>query len=182
MSHANAPLTPAGRLRLVRRCESRPIAHVAAEAGISRQCLSKWKARYDQLGEVGLLDRSSAPHTSPTQLDPQVVGAAVLAGFSFGLSVFVFQLRMDASRDPRVPRGSRLLDLIDELFANVLYLIVVGVGLTVLTVVAATVRPDDVDRLNAWWTGAVAALGLHYVLTLGMCVKRMRAAYEELNI
>ncbi|GIG34506.1 hypothetical protein Col01nite_36650 [Cellulomonas oligotrophica] len=47
MSHANAPLTPAGTLRLVRRCESRPIAHVAAEAGISRQCLSKWKARYD---------------------------------------------------------------------------------------------------------------------------------------
>ncbi|KMM46151.1 hypothetical protein CWIS_06650 [Cellulomonas sp. A375-1] len=61
MSHANAPLTPAGRLRLVRRCQSRPIAHVAAEAGIGRQCLSKWKARYDQLGEVGLLDRSSAP-------------------------------------------------------------------------------------------------------------------------
>jgi hypothetical protein len=42
MSHAHAPLTPAGRLRLVLRCEDRPIAHVAAEAGISRQCLSKW--------------------------------------------------------------------------------------------------------------------------------------------
>lgn len=73
MSHANAPLTPAGRLRLVRRCEHRPIAHVAAEAGVSRQCLSKWKARYDELGEVGLLDRSSVPRSSPTQLDPRVV-------------------------------------------------------------------------------------------------------------
>jgi transposase InsO family protein len=73
MSHANAPLTPEGRLRLVRRCVDRPIAHVAAEAGVSRQCLSKWKARYDELGEVGLLDRSSVPHASPTQLDPQVV-------------------------------------------------------------------------------------------------------------
>lgn len=59
MSHANAPLTPEGRLRLVRRCARRPIAHVAAEAGVSRQCLSKWKARYDELGEVGLLDRAS---------------------------------------------------------------------------------------------------------------------------
>jgi transposase InsO family protein len=66
-------LTPAGRLRLVRRCESRPIAHVAAEAGVSRQCLSKWKHRYEQLGEVGLLDRSSAPHASPTQLPSEVV-------------------------------------------------------------------------------------------------------------
>ena len=73
MSHANAPLTPEGRLRLVLRCAHRPIAHVAAEAGISRQCLSKWKARYDKLGEVGLLDRSSVPHSSPTQLDAAVV-------------------------------------------------------------------------------------------------------------
>ena len=73
MSHANAPLTPAGRLRLVLRCQTRPIAHVAAEVGISRQCLSKWKARYDDLGEVGLLDRASVPGSSPTQLDPRVV-------------------------------------------------------------------------------------------------------------
>ena len=40
---------------------------------MSRQCLSKWKSRYDSLGEVGLLDRSSAPHASPTQLPGQVV-------------------------------------------------------------------------------------------------------------
>ncbi len=73
MSHANAPLTPAGRLRLIQRCQSRPIAHVAAEAGISRACLSKWKSHYDQLGETGLLDRSSAPHRSPTQIPPELV-------------------------------------------------------------------------------------------------------------
>lgn len=73
MSHANAPFTPEGRLRLVRRCEHRPIAHVAAEAGISRQCLSKWKARFDELGEVGLLDRACVPHASPTQLDADLV-------------------------------------------------------------------------------------------------------------
>jgi transposase InsO family protein len=66
-------LTPAGRLRLIQRCQSRPIAHVAAEAGVSRQCLSKWKSRYDSLGEVGLLDRSSAPHASPTQLPGELI-------------------------------------------------------------------------------------------------------------
>ncbi len=73
MSHANAPLTAEGRLRLVRRCQSRPIAHVAAEAGVSRQCLSKWKARFDTLGELGLLDRASVPHRSPAQATPAVV-------------------------------------------------------------------------------------------------------------
>ena len=73
MPHANAPLTPAGRLRLIQRCAHRPLAHVAAEAGISRQCLSKWKNRYQRLGEVGLLDRSSAPTRSPAALDPALV-------------------------------------------------------------------------------------------------------------
>jgi hypothetical protein len=73
MSHANAPLTPEGRLRLIRRCQYRPIAHVAAEAGISRACLSKWKARFDVDGIDGLCDRSSAPHCRPAQLDPAVV-------------------------------------------------------------------------------------------------------------
>jgi transposase-like protein len=73
MSHANAPLTAAGRLRLIERCRSRPIAHVAAEAGISRQCLSKWVNRYRRLGAEGLYDASSAPADSPAVTSPQVV-------------------------------------------------------------------------------------------------------------
>jgi transposase InsO family protein len=73
MAHRNAPLTSAGRLRLVQRCSYRPIAHVAAEAGVSRQCLSKWVGRYRRDGEVGLIDHSSAPSRQPTRLEPQIV-------------------------------------------------------------------------------------------------------------
>jgi transposase InsO family protein len=40
---------------------------------VSRQCLSKWNARYATLGEVGLVDRSSAPHASPAQTEGAVV-------------------------------------------------------------------------------------------------------------
>ncbi|MEV2211222.1 leucine zipper domain-containing protein [Streptomyces sp. NPDC050997] len=55
--HANAPLTPEGRLRLCLRVDAgRPIAHIAAEAGISRRCLAKWYARWRTHGEDGLLD------------------------------------------------------------------------------------------------------------------------------
>ncbi|WP_157181779.1 helix-turn-helix domain-containing protein, partial [Nocardia testacea] len=57
MSHRNAPLTIEGRHRLVHRCRNRPIAHVAAEMGISRQCASKWVNRFRRFGELGLLDR-----------------------------------------------------------------------------------------------------------------------------
>jgi len=73
MSHRNAPLTPAGRLRLVQRCAYRPIAHVAAEAGVSRQCLSKWVGRYRHDSEAGLEDRWSAPVRRPGQLDARIV-------------------------------------------------------------------------------------------------------------
>lgn len=73
MSHRNAPLTPQGRLRLVRRCQYRPIAHVAAEASVSRQCLGKWVARYREHGEDALVDRSSAPARRPTRTPAAVV-------------------------------------------------------------------------------------------------------------
>jgi transposase InsO family protein len=73
MTHANAPLNVEGRRRLIERCRTRPIAHVAAEAGVSRACLSKWKNRYDTYGATGPLDRSCAPHSSPTQTPPAIV-------------------------------------------------------------------------------------------------------------
>jgi len=44
-THRNAPLTPEGRMRLVMRCRTPPIAHVAAEMGISRATASKWVNR-----------------------------------------------------------------------------------------------------------------------------------------
>ncbi|MFE3390017.1 IS481 family transposase [Streptomyces anulatus] len=66
MTHRNAPLTVEGRRRLVERCRTRPIAHVAAEMGISRACASKWVNRYRRHGELGLEDRSSAPRHQPT--------------------------------------------------------------------------------------------------------------------
>ena len=73
MSHRNAPLTIEGRRRLVERCKNRPIAHVAAEMGISRTCASKWVKRHQEHGELGLLDHSSAPHRQPTATPAEVV-------------------------------------------------------------------------------------------------------------
>jgi hypothetical protein len=48
MTHKNARPSIEGRRRLVRRCRTRPIAHVAAEMGISRACASKCVDRYRQ--------------------------------------------------------------------------------------------------------------------------------------
>jgi transposase InsO family protein len=75
MTHSNAPLSAEGRRRLVARCQARPIAHVAAEMGISRACASKWVNRFRRFGELGLLDRSSAPRRQPTATPPEVITA-----------------------------------------------------------------------------------------------------------
>lgn len=71
--HANAPLSLEGRRRLIERCKTRPIAHVAAEMGISRACASKWVNRYRRFDAVGLMDRSSAPRMQPAATDPGIV-------------------------------------------------------------------------------------------------------------
>lgn len=73
VTHANAPLTVEGRRRLIERCRTRPIAHVAAEMGISRATASKWVNRYEQFGDLGLLDRSSTPMRQPTATDSPTV-------------------------------------------------------------------------------------------------------------
>jgi transposase InsO family protein len=53
-------------LVLVRRIAAgRPVAHVAAEMGVSRTTASRWWRRWLAEGEAGLRDRSSRPHRSP---------------------------------------------------------------------------------------------------------------------
>ncbi len=79
MTHANARLTPHGRRLLVERVitHGRPVAHVAKELGVSRQCAHRWVARFRAEGPAGLLDRSSRPRRCPRRT-AAVVEQAVL--------------------------------------------------------------------------------------------------------
>lgn len=64
--HANARLTVRGRRTLIERIQQgRPVAHVAAEMGVSRATGYKWWARFRAEGWAGLADRSSRPHRCP---------------------------------------------------------------------------------------------------------------------
>jgi transposase InsO family protein len=66
--HANARLTIHGRRELITRIQcGRPIAHIAADMGISRATAYKWWARWRREGDTGLWDRSSCPHRCPTR-------------------------------------------------------------------------------------------------------------------
>ena len=74
MSHANARLNVHGRRLLVTRVivDGRPVAHVAKELGVSRQCAHRWVKRFRIEGEAGLADRSSRPHRCPRRTSVQV--------------------------------------------------------------------------------------------------------------
>ena len=79
MSHANARLNVHGRRLLITRVieDGRPVAHVAKELGVSRQCAHRWVNRYRLEGEAGLVERSSRPRTCPRRT-PAAVEQRVL--------------------------------------------------------------------------------------------------------
>jgi transposase InsO family protein len=75
--HANAPLGPKGRERMVLRVleQGWSLAAAAEAAGVSERTCSKWVARYRRHGRDGLLDRSSAPITIPHRTPEELVAA-----------------------------------------------------------------------------------------------------------
>jgi len=68
--HGNARTCPNSRRLLVRRIEEEGWSLMAAAeaAGISERSARKWLSRWRAEGEVGLLDRSSAPKSVPSRL------------------------------------------------------------------------------------------------------------------
>lgn len=69
VTHANAKLTPAGRLAMVRAVVDGgwTQARIAERFQVARGTVSKWVARYRAGGQDALQDHSSRPHTSPSQ-------------------------------------------------------------------------------------------------------------------
>jgi transposase InsO family protein len=65
--HANAPLSPIGRRRVVDRIvvEGWSVAAAAEAAGVTERTVYRWLARWRAHGQVGLVDRRSVPGQIP---------------------------------------------------------------------------------------------------------------------
>ena len=115
-----------------------------------------------------------------------IAGIAVLAGFTFGLLVFVFQLRLQLASDPRVI-GTNLRELIDQLFTNVAYAVLVGLACVALAVAFVSLRhgplaaSQGAAALGSISTGVLVASASHFLLTLAMCTKRAYRAYQRIT-
>jgi transposase-like protein len=64
------------RLAILRHAEevTGDVSATCRYYGISRPTFYKWLHRFEELGEEGLGDRSSAPHRCPTATPTEIVG------------------------------------------------------------------------------------------------------------
>jgi transposase InsO family protein len=71
-SHKNAPLTPKGREAMVRSVTEGGLSQAAAarQFNITPKIVAKWVNRFHAEGVEGLRDRSSRPHSLPSQTEP----------------------------------------------------------------------------------------------------------------
>ena len=106
MTHANAPLTPVGRLRLA-QCvveQGWPLRRAAERFQVAVTTAARWAQRYRQQGAAGMVDRSSRPCSSPqrtpSRIERRIVNVRVVR--RWGPARIAFLLGLNPSTVHRV--------------------------------------------------------------------------------
>lgn len=108
-----------------------------------------------------------------TTIGVMATALSVMAGLLFNLLVLLHTLQPPAKGEPF---DSRVRTLRDELHANIAYAIMVSL-ITLLPIMFASYHgASDPRRTIAGYL--VAYLALHFVLTMGMVLKRMNAMLQ----
>jgi transposase len=108
VSHANACLTPAGRLRLAQLIVDQgwPLRRAAERWNCSVTTAKRWADRYRADGRAGMVDRSSRPATSPrqtpTRTERRVLGLRVSR--RWGPARIAYHLRLNPSTVHKILR------------------------------------------------------------------------------
>jgi transposase InsO family protein len=115
VSHRNAPLSETGRLRLA-SCvvdDGWPLRRAAERFQVAVTTAARWAARYRELGEAGMVDRSSRPHHSPTRTpartERRIIKVRVIR--RWGPARIAYLLRLNVSTVHRVLARYRLARL-----------------------------------------------------------------------
>lgn len=107
-----------------------------------------------------------------------VSGISIVAGLLFAMAVFLFQLRVTLGTDKRLGEDDYVL--IDECMANTLWAILWGLGLTLFLIVGEAGKWIGDARAGPVLTGIAVAATAHFLVVIGMCLKRLRRAYERI--
>lgn len=95
---------------------------------------------------------------------------ALLAGLLFNLLVLLFDVAVKAASSAEKLK----LKLAVQIQSTVMYALLVALITAVVLGVEAGMKADPIDR---WVTGLLIALLTHFVLTLMMILRRIRAAF-----
>ena len=107
-----------------------------------------------------------------------VSGISIVSGLLFTMVVFLFQLRTTLPSDKRLVKDD--FTLIDECMANTLWAIVWGLALAVYLIVCGAGRWIGENPWGPLLTGVAIAGTIHFLLVIGMCLKRLRRAYKRI--
>lgn len=114
-------------------------------------------------------------------------GIAVFTGLLFALVSNVFSLYLRVRRDEGLSPYDPLIADVKELFANVAYAVLVGLGLVMLLVVAASTHTPDPSSQTAQqplgpiWTAVLIATFFHLLLTVLMALNRLWLAHIKIG-
>lgn len=108
--------------------------------------------------------------------DGFVTVVSIVSALLCGVSVMVFQLRLQLASQTNPRPTRRESKLIDEMFYDVLWAVVVGFGF----VFASVLRGALPEGLAAWRAilSLALALLLNFIMVTCMCLKRLSSAYE----
>ncbi len=105
-------------------------------------------------------------------------GVGIFTGLLFGLLTNVFTLSLKLQRDEDLSDHEAAKN-VKELFANVSWAVVTGLGLVVALVSCSAVTDPKVAV--PWpWTGVLVALFSHLILTVLMSLKRLWMAHSKI--
>ncbi|WP_455952659.1 hypothetical protein [Arcanobacterium haemolyticum] len=113
-----------------------------------------------------------------TDVSGAVSGISIVAGLLFSMAVFLFQLRTTLGNDKRL--GEDDFALVDECMANTLWAILWGLALAVYLIVCGAGSWIGNEPWGPVLTGIAVAGTVHFLLVIGMCLKRLRRAYERI--
>lgn len=114
------------------------------------------------------------------EVDAAVAGVSIVAGLLFSMAVFLFQLRTSLGTDRRL--GDADYALVDECMSNTLWAILWGLALALFLIVAGGGGWIGAEGSGPILTGVAVAAATHFLLVIGMCLKRLRRAYERIAI
>lgn len=139
-----------------------------------------WAILWQTLLPLGAGIAVWVPRAKIDDVSAAVSGISIVSALLFAMSVFLFQLRISLGSDKRL--GKDDYAVVDECMANTLWAILWGLGLVLFFIICDVGNWFTQDGSGPILTGIAVAATVHFLLVIGMCLKRLRRAYRRIGM